>query len=66
MAKVLVQTFGGVVKTVDAGSPADVAEQLGISVDNAVLTVNSKKGELTSTLRDDDFISFTTSKVTSG
>ena len=66
MAKVLVQTFGGVVKTVEAGSPANIAEQLGIGTDNAVITVNSKKGDLSSTLRDDDFVSFTTSKVTSG
>jgi|TARA_R110000824_G_scaffold21134_2_gene79034 hypothetical protein len=66
MAKVLVQTFGGTVKTVDANSPASIAEQLGISVDNATITVNSDKVALDSELRDEDFVSFTTSKVTSG
>lgn len=66
MAKVLVQTFGGTVKTVDATSPASIAEQLGISVENATITVNSDKVALDSDLRDDDFVSFTTSKVTSG
>ena len=29
MAKVLVQTFGGVVKTMDADNPAGLAEALG-------------------------------------
>ena len=66
MAKVLVQTFGGTVKTVDANNPASIAEQLGISVDNATITVNSDKVALDSELRDDDFVSFTTVKVTSG
>ena len=66
MAKVLVQTFGGVVKTIDADSPAQIAEQLGLGTDNASITVNSKKAALDSTLRDDDFVSFTTHKVTSG
>lgn len=66
MAKVLVQTFGGTVKTVEANNPAHIAEQLGISVENATITVNSDKVALDADLRDDDFVSFTTSKVTSG
>ena len=66
MAKVLVQTIGGAVKTIDADSPAQIAEQLGIVTDNQSITVNSKKAELTDTLRDDDFVSFSTHKVTSG
>ena len=66
MAKVLVQTFGGVVKTVDADSPAQIAEQLGIGTENASITINSAKGSLESNLRENDFVSFTTSKVHSG
>jgi len=66
MAKVLVQTFGGVVKTIDADSPAQIAEQLGLGTDNASITVNSNKSTLDAELRDDDFVSFTTHKVTSG
>lgn len=65
-AKVLVQTFSGVVKTVNASTPADAAEQLGIPADNSVVTVNSSKGSLSTVLRNDDFVSFSTGKVTSG
>ena len=57
MAKVLVQTFGGVVKTVDADSPAQIAEQLGIGTENASITINSAKGSLESNLRENADVS---------
>ena len=66
MAKVLVQTFGGVVKTMDADNPAGLAETLGISLDNTTINVNAKKAEPNASLRDDDFVAFVTDKVTSG
>jgi hypothetical protein len=66
MAKVLVQTFGGVVKTMDADNPAGLAEALGMSLDNTTINVNAKKAEANTNLRDDDFVAFVTDKVTSG
>ena len=66
MANVLVQTFGGVVKTMDADNPAGLAESLGISLENTTINVNAKKAEANATLRDDDFVAFVTDKVTSG
>lgn len=66
MAKVLVQTFGGVVKTVEANTPAECAEKLGQSLDNTTINVNSKKANADSSLREDDFVAFITDKVTSG
>tara|TARA_R110002020_G_C15881709_1_gene739182 strand:+ start:400 stop:600 length:201 start_codon:yes stop_codon:yes gene_type:complete len=66
MAKVLVQTFGGVVKTMEAEHPAGLAEALGMSLDNTTINVNAKKGDATTCLRDDDFVAFVTDKVTSG
>ena len=66
IARVLVQTFGGVVKTMEAATPAELAEALGISLDNTTINVNAKKGEATTCLRDDDFVAFVTNKVTSG
>ena len=66
MAKVLVQTFGGVVKTMEAENPAALAEQLGVALDNSTMNVNAKAAEATTTLRDDDFVAFVTDKVQSG
>lgn len=66
MAKVLVQTFGGVVKTMEADNPAGLAESLGISLENTTINVNAKKAEPNEALRDDDFVAFVTDKVTSG
>lgn len=66
MANVLVQTFGGVVKTMQAENPAGLAEALGISLENTTINVNAKKAEANATLRDDDFVAFVTDKVTSG
>jgi|TARA_R110002110_G_scaffold861_2_gene3261 hypothetical protein len=66
MAKVLVQTFGGVVKTMEAENPAGLAESLGVALDNTTIQVNAKAGEATTCLRDDDFVAFVTDKVTSG
>ena len=66
MANVLVQTFGGVVKTMQAENPAGLAEALGISLENTTINVNAKKTEANATLRDDDFVAFVTDKVTSG
>ena len=66
MAKVLVQTFGGVVKSMEASTPADIAESLGQSLDNTTINVNAKTAEATTSLRDDDFVAFVTDKVTSG
>ena len=66
MAKVLVQTFGGVVKTMEAENPAALAEQLAMPLDNTTINVNAKTAEATTTLRDDDFVAFVTDKVQSG
>lgn len=66
MAKVLIQTFGGVVKTLDTKTPAEAAEQLGQSLNNIAINVNSEKAEPNTILRDNDFVSFVTNKVTSG
>jgi hypothetical protein len=67
MAKVLVQTIGGVPKTLEnVSNPADAARQLEMSLDNVTISVNSKKADASVSLRDDDFLSFTTNKVTSG
>ena len=56
MAKVLVQTFGGVVKTMEAENPAEIAEGLGQTLDNTTINVNAKKAAATTTLRADDFV----------
>lgn len=66
MANILVQTFGGVVKNITAQTPAEAAEQLGQSLDNTTINVNSQKADPSHTLRDNDFVSFVTDKVTSG
>ena len=66
MAKVLVQTIGGQPKTLEVSNPAQAAEQLGMSLENVTITVNQKKVDASESLRDDDFLSFTTNKVTSG
>ena len=66
MAKVLVQTFGRAPQTVDADNPAQIAEKLDIITENTSITINSAKGSLDSNLRENDFVSFTTSKVHSG
>ena len=66
MATVLVQTFGGVVKTIQANTPAEAAEQLGQNLENTSINVNSQKADPSHTLRDDDFVAFVTDKVTSG
>ena len=60
MAKVLVQTFGGVVKTMDADNPASLAEQLAVPLDNTTINVNAKTADAATTLRDDDFVAFVT------
>jgi len=63
---VLVQTFGGQVKTVSASSPADIAEQLAMPIENATINVNSKQVDANHSLRANDFVAFVTHKVTSG
>lgn len=66
MAKVLVQTMGGVVKSVEGNTPAELSQELGITLDNVTINVNSQKAEANQILRDDDFVAFVTDKVTSG
>jgi len=66
MANILVQTFGGVVKNIEASTPAEAAEKLGQSLENTTINVNSEKADPNHTLRDTDFVSFVTDKVTSG
>jgi len=66
LAKVLVQTMGGAVKTMDAENPAGLAEQLGVTLDNTVITIGGEPAKAEDQLRDDDFVAFVTNKVTSG
>jgi|APSaa5957512535_1039671.scaffolds.fasta_scaffold229124_2 sulfur carrier protein ThiS len=63
---VLVQTQGGTVKSIEATTAAQAADVLGINLDNTVISVNGTKVNASAQLRDDDFVSFTTDKVTSG
>jgi molybdopterin converting factor small subunit len=63
---VLVQTFGGQVKTLNASTPADVAEQLGMGLNNTTINVNAKQVDANHSLRANDFVAFVTDKVTSG
>jgi len=64
--KVLVQTFGGQVRTVEAATPAQIAESLALSLDNTTINVNSNAADATTILRENDFVAFVTEKVTSG
>ena len=61
--KVLVQTFGGMVKTLRASIPADIAEELALNLENTTINVNAEKAEPTTVLRENDFVAFVTEKV---
>lgn len=63
---VLVQTAGGTVKTVNASSPAEIAEELAFDLNGTTITVNGEKVQPNAVLRANDFVLFATSKVTSG
>ena len=66
MANVTIQTSNGIVKTLEANTPAHVAEELGMSMENVTLSVNGTKATPSTSLRDGDFVLFATTKVTSG
>jgi|TARA_R100000750_G_C2312667_1_gene83090 hypothetical protein len=57
---------GGVMQEVDAGTPAEIATNLGISMDNTSIFVDDKQVKGSHELRDGDVVSFQKSSTKSG
>jgi hypothetical protein len=68
MAKVYAISFhsGGQVHELEANSPADIASGWDLSLKDVEIFVNEDKANVSSDLRDGDYVSFQRNKVTSG
>tara|TARA_R110000822_G_scaffold8597_9_gene33831 strand:- start:592 stop:807 length:216 start_codon:yes stop_codon:yes gene_type:complete len=69
MAKIHAISFhsgGQVHSDLEAQTPADLASEWGLSMNEVEIFVNEDKGALSTELRDGDFVSFQRNKVTSG
>ena len=68
MAKVYAISFhsGGQVHELEANSPADIASGWDLSLKDVEIFVNEDKANVSSDLRDGDYVSFQRNKVSSG
>jgi hypothetical protein len=68
MAKVYAISFhsGGQVHELEATSPADIASGWDLSLKDVEIFVNEDKANVSSDLRDGDYVSFQRNKVSSG